>query len=426
MSSQADHDLARRDGAIPGLATLLDPNAMGKLWSDATGDAIPSAELLYLRYKPGTNCLAAYRIGENEDSRWVYVKAYGSEAAVKLEKIRKGLNPQEVDPSRRILSESPGIVSFEFPDDAKLPTIARLERPARRQRLVARVLGEEEKDVQDELITLAYKPERRYVAKLIRPGVGTSAVLKLYGSERYQAARIAYKELRSSDRLLLQTRCGGSKRYHILAFTWLPGPNLRDEIDSGTLTDLDGVGSAIAEFHRQDAPNLPQNSMEVIASELKILAQTLAFLHPPVAELSAQLARQIPKRMASEGLNVGTIHGDLYDKQIIMSGDQVGLVDLDDAAQGDVRRDLGLFVAHLERDFIMHRDFRAIEEIGETLLEGYQRTLGKRVTNLEPFVAEGMLRLAHHPFRIHVPDWADRTTMILERAREILERGRPQ
>ncbi len=426
MSSQADHDLARRDQALPGLSTLFDPDAMAEIWREASGETAHPPELLYLRYKPGTNCLAAYRIGEDEDARWVYAKAYGRDAGVKLEKVRKNLDPREVAPSRRILSENLGIVSFEFPDDAKLPTISRLERPAKRQRMIARILGEEEKSTEDELITLAYKPERRYVARLVRSGQYASAVLKIYGNQRYQAARIAYKELRSADRLLLQDKCGGSKRYQIMALTWLPGPTLREQIDSGQLTDLDAVGSAIAELHQQHAPALPRDSMEAIASELRDLARTLAFLHPPVGELADKLARQIPEHMTNQGVDLGAIHGDLYDKQIIMSGDQVGLVDLDDAAQGDPRRDLGLFVAHLERDFIMGRDFRGIESFGATLLEGYQRTLGKTLTNLEPFVAEGMLRLAHHPFRIHSPDWAERTTMILERAREVLDRGRPQ
>ena len=208
MSSQADLDLTRRDHALPGLGTLFDPEAVAKMWSESTGDPVPPVELLYLRYKPGTNCLAAYRIGDNEESRWVYAKAYGRDAEVKLEKVRKDLDPREVDPSRRILSENLGIVCFEFPDDAKLPAISRLERPPRRQRMIARILGEEERSAQDELITLAYKPERRYVARLVRPGLGESAVLKIYGNQRYQAARIAYKQLRSSDRLLLQDKCG--------------------------------------------------------------------------------------------------------------------------------------------------------------------------------------------------------------------------
>jgi hypothetical protein len=37
-----------------------------------------------------------------------------------------------------------------------------------------------------------------------------------------------------------------------------------------------------------------------------------------------------------------------------------------------------------------------------------------------------MLRLAHHPFRRHTPNWAEQTTAILERAREILARALPQ
>ena len=61
--SPADADLVRRDSALPGLATLLDPEAfLATLRQAMPAVGGVAASITYVRYKPGTSCLVGYRI----------------------------------------------------------------------------------------------------------------------------------------------------------------------------------------------------------------------------------------------------------------------------------------------------------------------------------------------------------------------------
>ncbi|MBW2387511.1 MAG: phosphotransferase [Deltaproteobacteria bacterium] len=411
MSSAADSDLIRRDTALPGLATLLDPHALATLIASRDSQPLHSLDLLYLRYKPGTNCVAAYLAGNNAGTTLLYAKAHGGDAAVKLSKARRSPGRARAGPPERVFAPSLGIVVFGFPDDLKLPVLSRLADPPSRRRLLVRVLGEDAVTSQEGLETLAYKPERRYVARFASERADGGVVLKFYGRER---------ALESRDGLLLAQKCGGSKRHGVLAHRWLPGRTLRETFDSGDAPDLGRVGAAIAELHAQRNADLPVRSVTARLSDLAVLAQTLGFIYPAVCDDAHHLAERIASRLAAQETITTAIHGDLYDKQIVMCEGQVGLVDLDEATRGDVRQDLGLFMAHLERDRLMGRPIEGIETIGGSLLEGYQHVAGARIDGIAPFVAEGLFRLAHHPFRRHGPGWPEHTKAILERVTELL------
>ena len=61
-----------------------------------------------------------------------------------------------------------------------------------------------------------------------------------------------------------------------------------------------------------------------------------------------------------------------------------------------------------------------VGEAAGSLLHGYQDATGERVSGLGAYVSDGLLRLAHYPFRMHQPDWPQNTQQILARAEEIL------
>jgi aminoglycoside phosphotransferase (APT) family kinase protein len=430
MPKTHEEDLIARDADLPGLATILDPSVMAAQLAEADselGDQLGARdeklELQYLRYKPGTNCLAGYRLGAGADARVFYAKAYAEGAQAKLDKAeakaekRQGL--------RRIRVDRLGLVLFEFPDDAKLDALQKLAQPELRQRLLARTLGDDSIGEGDELETLAYKPERRYVARLVRADDGEQIVFKFYSPERYRAARKAHRALGAvPQEVLLQRQCGGSKSYEMLAFGWLKGPTLREALETEAPVDMEAVGASIARLHAQTLAKLAQEGEPKTGDELGALAGTLGFLLPDLADTAGQLAAQIAEeitRVRSEtGEELGLLHGDLYDKQIVLTENGAGLIDLDDARMGDPRRDLGLWIAHLERDRIMGRGLPALDGLVGTFLEGYQRVRGRPLAGLTPFVAEGLFRLAHHPFRRQSPDWPSQSQEIVERTRALL------
>ena len=82
MLASEDASLARRDSSIPGLSTLLDPDA----FLAALRTLLPEVDLRgassrYVRYKPNTNCLSAYQLDVAEKVAWskTWMKANISE-----------------------------------------------------------------------------------------------------------------------------------------------------------------------------------------------------------------------------------------------------------------------------------------------------------------------------------------------------------
>src|SRR5687768_106194 len=129
--SPFDADLVRRDTALPGLGIVLDPEAL----VDVLRRSLPGADLgsvraTYVKYKPGTNCLAGYQLTVSGRVVDLYAKAYGVHASRKLQKARENPGTSGALGPGRIPLEDDQIVVSVFPNDAKvraLPTLAAVE-----------------------------------------------------------------------------------------------------------------------------------------------------------------------------------------------------------------------------------------------------------------------------------------------------------
>jgi len=420
MLWHADAEVVSRDPALPGLATILDAEALGCAFARETGKSIEGVELSYLRYKPGTNCVGAYRASVDGEPTALYAKAHGPDAQVKLEKslaaagiaaARLGLHPE-------------GIVVCTFPDDVKLPVLARLADPAARGSLMERVFDGRPGMETGTLEHLAYKPERRFVAHWDSEAGG--AVVKFYTGSGRRVARAGSRAVASGEVLRVARKIGGSKRHGVLAFEWLPGQNLRDVLAGGDPAPaVRLVGRALAELHGQSSPSVVARVPSERARELRELADTLAVLCPGLAARVATLAERVAARLAQEGAAGTCIHGDLYDKQVLIDRDRVGIIDLDRAALGDPRVDVGLLLAHLDRDVLLGRlEGAAAAEIEGVFLDAYQKARGHALGAIGAYIAEALLHLAHHPFRVHLVDWPARTGEIVARAEHRLSADR--
>ena len=421
MLSVADATLAKRDSDITGLATLLDPDAFAAELRRAWDRSIESPELTYLRYKPATNCIAAYRVRADGRSITLYAKAHGSDSSSKLRKALDGEGAPLEGCHRRLVLESSRIVVFAFPDDAKLGVLSRLGDLERRRALLTRILPKRGIAGDEAIDTLSYKPERRFVGR-IQPADGPPAAMKFYASEGFPAARRGCRAFESREVLRIAQKCGGSKRHRVIAFEWLYGRPLREVFtdDRSGIERVSNVGVALAELHAQPGDRLQPLSLERKVAELRELAETLVLLCPEFSDLAPSQAERIATHLAQNRTRCA-IHGDLYDKQILLYGDRVEILDMDQAALGDPRFDLGQFLAHLERDCIQGKlSPQHVAELREWLLKGYQGVTGSRVEGLDGYVADSLFRLAHHPFRSHEVDWPGRTQRILERVEEIL------
>lgn len=425
MLLPADLDLVRRDTALPGLATLLDPDAFVAALRPSLPEAcIERAQITYIRYKPGMNCLVAYQFEAAGGVVEVYAKAHGPDAKVKLRKAHKWSSvPGPLGPGRIVLEDRAIVVSI-FPNDSKLRELPYLTDVEARRRLLHELVPDQPDLWEGTVQSLRYKPERRFVAQLITKD-GVRAALKIYAETGYKKPLANAKVFESRGPLRLARLLGSLDRRRILAFEWLPGSLLIEAISDPKVEFevVATVGAALAELHTQNPEGLAFLTREAETDILFELAAGLSFVCPQLARWTHDLARRLAAHLMQEPAVNQPIHGDFYAKQVLLADDNVAFLDFDRAVCSDPAADLGNFIAHLERD-VLRGDLPPshVELLKNALLEGYGLAANCPIpARVALYITAGLFRLAPDPFRYREPNWLERTEAILERAEAILK-----
>lgn len=422
--SDADSDIVRRDTALSGLATLLDPEAFRELLaSHWPGEQFGPLQLQYVRYKPGKRYLAAYRVEVDGVMTDIHAAAYRSSAWGKIRRAYMRASERDASAPLPHLVQKQEIAIYRFPADPELTVLPRLVDSKQREELLRRLFPEQEESWAGTIETLRYKPQRRYVARLLLDGE-PKALLKFYTQEGYLAAQRNAKVLEPCVGLQLAERIGRSDRHQIVALQWLPGQLLSDAITDESLPcdRMAAVGAALAAFHGQDSHKLKRLTANVEALQLLGVAEAVGWLDPQLADRAEKLAGRLAQRIRETPFTPCAIHGDFYAKQVLLTSDGVAVLDLDKAVRGDPAVDLGNFIAWLEFDALQGR--LASDRIGplqDALLDGYQSVDdGPAAGQVALQTAAALFRLATDPFRGRQPDWPQQTSQILQRTEAIL------
>jgi thiamine kinase-like enzyme len=314
-------------------------------------------------------------------------------------------------------------VSF-FPFDAEIPALGRLASADASAKLLARIFRDAPVPPRGDVVALAYKPGRRFVGR-IELADGRGAVVRLYASASRARSWRLPPRLVDGRSLRLAARIGGSKRHQAIAFDWFEGTSLRDRIradPAAPQTDLPRVAQAIAELHGTSLDGAERLVPRLPADGLREIERELAWLRPDLTRLLEKLRSRLESRLSEIVLANRLVHGDLYDKQIIVRQDGIGLIDLDEIGVGDPRQDLGLLVAHWERDRLVGDLGDAHGSIVTDLVEAYARAsaTSSSTSAIPVFAAAALFRLAQHPFRVRMPDWACRIEALVDRVDELI------
>ncbi len=423
MLSHAEQDLIRRDIALPGLATLLDA-AVFRAALQASADAqIRAVRLDYLRYKPGQNCIAAYTLTVAGAEVECHAKAYRQCDGAKLEKAKLRPAISGALGSGRFIWPQTRIEVCVFPNDNKLGSLALMGDAARREDFLRRHLFGHEQLWQSEVCTLAYKPERRWVGALEVDGTPL-AVCKFYGESAFESARLKSKCFRNGEVLRLAPLIGRSKGRGALFYDWQRGELLSQAMLGPTFDSavMFRVGVALAELQRQPTTNLSLRSGDAAAREIVSLGEFLEFLLPAEAERVHDIAARLAASIGGLPQGDSVVHGDFYAKQILFSGGEITVLDLDEAARGDAADDLGTFLAHLEREVAVGRlNASHLVTFRSQLLAGFASQAGDVDSKLvELYTAARLFGRLPQFFRNHDPEWSQRTRESLERVAALL------
>jgi Ser/Thr protein kinase RdoA (MazF antagonist) len=412
VSARADAALAARDAALPALGALLDPGAFAELLRSFAPEAhIVAARGRYVRYKPGTRCVAAYRVELAEGEVLAHGIAHGPGADEKLAKLRTRRAAPSALGGGRFFRGDLGLAIELFPNDARLRPLARLADPAFRDRLMARLRVVEKGRPLAVLETLAYKPERRFVARATAED-GARAVVKIHTPADFHAAE-AGRSYQSRDALRLARCLRASPRHAAVSYEWMEGEAL-DPLAAGASGALECAGAALAELHAQKLPAFEQP----LAQESLASARLAAMLVPALAARATDLAKEVAARMAARAHVPRALHGDFHAGQLLTVCDTAVLLDLDRACAGPAAQDVAVFAAHLElgaaRDGGSAR--RVVDAVA-LLLDGYARVApAPGFDDVALHTAAALVSIAPQPFRTRDLEWPALLEALLDRA----------
>lgn len=189
MLTPADAALAHRDRALPGLAVVLDPEAvLDRSGLAERGPRAVDAEATYVRYKPGTSCVVGYRLVTDAGPVLAYAKAYHPGDTAKLGKARQKEVPDPAVGWGVVTDHADTVLVATASSDRDLPALAALTDTRRREALLRRVLRSDRDLCNVEPRPLRHKPERRWLGLVERDGVPV-ALLKAYRVDDVEAAR---------------------------------------------------------------------------------------------------------------------------------------------------------------------------------------------------------------------------------------------
>jgi hypothetical protein len=408
-----DRALVRRDRRLQGLGVLLD----GPAFAERANRACPGLELApdgprYLRYKPGTSCLAGFR-GRVDDRPVLYAKAYRSDDEAKQAKALAQLARHQRDP---LAWDDVGVILVPYPLDLELPALAALHQPPAREALLRKILGPEI-DLSDvRLEPLHHRPERRFVGRA--DATAQRLLVKLHTPPDFVATKAAAKAFASEGLLLVPTMLGRSHRHGAVVTRWLAGTPLdrllaEGDLDSARLAD---VGAALATLHRQRPralgtswPGHTSSRLDAIASFVSAVLPSRGSRVRSVTNALAALEERVPRTATG-------IHGDFHPAQVLVRADGIVILDLDEATIGDPTTDLGTFLAHLSSGVGAGNIPPSVAaEAAAALLDGYAGVSGRLDRRrVDAATATALALLLPHPFRERAHDWPHRIDAMLD------------
>ncbi|GAB3757347.1 phosphotransferase family protein [Microlunatus parietis] len=360
------------DRALPGLPILLETDGVTQL-----------------RYKPGTSCVAA--IARPDGPAFGY--AVSPAARPKLDKLIRKAPPGTIIDH----DQERNLIMARAAADRDLPALADPAAAA-----VSLLPGPP-----PAFRTLAYKPQRRWVALASQVG-HEPVLLRAY---RRTTVADAYLRLARFDRLAGTRRSlGWDADYAVIATSFEPGESLAELIESGAATDamLTGCGAALARLHdHQPFPGAPVREADPAA--------TVALLGVLLSDQASRAQGILDRLRATAPARVPPVpcHGDFSADQVIIppagsTRTEPTLIDFDRSGLGDPAADLaGLSAAGLGPDAV------------DRVLAGY-RTVRPVPAGLDWHRARALLLRAADPFRTASPDWPADILANLDRLEEAM------
>lgn len=399
MLSRADAELCARDIDLPGLAAVLDAQSL------ARKAGLGPLRATYLRYKPGTSCVAGLMPeggGLGAYAAMTYTPARYAEVRTRAE-WRTGPHPA-------LFFDDLFTALVPLAHDRHLAAAHMLQSADRLGRFLSK-LGLEGA----ELSLLRYKPGRRLVLRAQLP-TGAAALVKAHAEPDFRGA---LDGARHGERAAGIRVLGIRPKRHSIAVEWIEGNQL--DPARATPDQLVATGRELARLHA--APGEAHAGRSMAGTDTEAVASLVPGLGPDAARTAARIDRAL----AALTPRPCTIHGDFSADQVVMSGDGPVVIDWDRISVADPGRDIGTFLARLDADVIEGAiSARAAADAEDAFVGGYATEAGSLPPGLRAYRAAAVLALAPQSFRDRRPDWPAEIAALISRADALVRHRTPR
>lgn len=423
MRASPDCDLAGRQPLLPGLATAFDSEAIAHLACLQGVTLPPDAEPAYVRFKPSTSCLVAYRMAGTLAPPSFYVTAFQNGSNKLLKALQRDAFHTSLGSGRIVLTEQ-AIQVCVFPNDDHMPVLARFTDVGKRKKILRAMCSRETVVSETPLTVLAYKPERRCVLKVTSHD-GANMVIRAYEKRSFEPAMASAIHFNEHGGGETQKLLGSDLRHRLLAMEWREGSSLADELMAGraALSDMESAGASLAAFHAREPGPLPQWNVPNAKRRARQMADSIEVLCPDLATHARRLVRRLSQAVETLEPANATIHHDFNARQVLVHNGTSTIIDLDEASAGPPAIDLGSFIANLRVSVATG----AIEELRasgaiDALLHGYKSRASLPSWNdLRVSTALALFAVADQPFRQHDDAWPQGIASMLDMVAAHLE-----
>lgn len=249
--------------------------------------------------------------------------------------------------------------------------------------------------------TLRYLPGRR-VATMVDTADGPG-VLKVFASPRARGNDRRLRALTEVLPNLVPTPRGVDQQGHVSLVSFTAGTVFDQLDDEAFIRSAPLVGAALGSLHRSGGV---LDRCWTIDDELTQLGRRFP------ENVAAMVTGSIAARDALAAADLVSAHRDCHPRQVVVQGDSVAWIDLDDAAMAPAALDVGNFVAHLRRDAVIaERDQATTDAAIDGFLAGY----GAIPADSDEWERLSLARLAGLAVgRHHRPDWAAAIEQLLK------------
>jgi len=375
------HGLAP-DPVLPARDDLLDPPLVADLLSASLGDDrldIRGAELVRVKYRVGESLRVLYRLDVGGRAHLVAGRMFtgGRSAAVHQQALRDalpsdGLRATALDPGR-------DTVWWTFPNDRRLVGLDAVLDPAGLPAALREAAGEWSSSA-----VVQFVPERSVTLRALDPAEQTLAFVKCYAPQTQDVARLAARydlfasRLRTADPTLRSPRVlAHSHDHNLLLLEPMPGRSWLHLDRPAAIDALRRLGRAIAVVH---ATALGANSASGVRRFVRLDPTHITRAGELISQARPELAtatRTLTNRLTADppaAQEQVLLHGDCHPGNVLVAGDRLSLIDIDQAGTGPAAADIGSLLARLNYGSVLgERDPATATVMTNAFLEGYSQ-----------------------------------------------------